>query len=121
MGDTRRFAERTNLITMQPRTDLSSTGYALADPGNEYLILQPSETAEPFSAALAAGRYAIEWYSLTSRETVPAEALTVADDGKISISSTSGTTGPGVVICAGSQAEDGRDHGGAFNTDCHPR
>jgi hypothetical protein len=97
MGDTRRFAERTNLITMQPRTDLSSTGFVLADPGNEYLILQPGETAEPFSAALAAGRYAVEWYSLTSRETVPAEALTVPDDGKISISAPSGITGARVV------------------------
>ena len=97
MGDTRRFSERTNLITMQPLADLSSTGFALASPGNEYLILQPSETADPFSAALAAGRYAVEWYSLTSREIVPAEALTVPDDGKISISAPSGITGPGVV------------------------
>ena len=29
MGDTRRFAERMNLIEMVPRDDLSSTGYAL--------------------------------------------------------------------------------------------
>jgi hypothetical protein len=97
MGDTRRFAERTNLITMQPRTDLSSTGFALVDPGNEYLILQPDETADPLSATLAAGRYAVEWYSLTSRDTVPAEALKVPVDGKISISAPSSMTGPSVV------------------------
>ena len=29
---------------MQPRGELSSTGYALASPGREYLILQPGET-----------------------------------------------------------------------------
>jgi hypothetical protein len=97
MGDTRRFAERTNLITMQPRTDLSSTGFALADPGNEYLILQPSETAGPFSVALAAGQYAVEWHSVTSRETVPAEALTAPDDGTISLIAPSDIAGPGVV------------------------
>ena len=45
MGDTRDFAERISLMTMQPRPDLSSTGFALADPGKDYLILQPSETA----------------------------------------------------------------------------
>ena len=44
MGDTRDFAERISLMTMQPRPDLSSTGFELADPGKEYLILQPSET-----------------------------------------------------------------------------
>ena len=38
-----RFAERMNLIEMEPRGDLSSTGYALANPGQEYLVLQPSD------------------------------------------------------------------------------
>ena len=33
MGDTLRFAERMNLVEMEPRGDLSSTGYALANPG----------------------------------------------------------------------------------------
>jgi hypothetical protein len=31
MGDTRRFADRIDLFETQPREDLSSTGYALAD------------------------------------------------------------------------------------------
>ena len=41
MGDTLRYAERMDLIAMLPRGDLTSTGYALANPGREYLILQP--------------------------------------------------------------------------------
>jgi hypothetical protein len=97
MEDTRGFAERINLIMMQPRNDLSSTGYALADPGNEYLILQPSETADPFTIALTPGRYSVEWHSLPSRETSPGAALTVADDANISISTPSETAGPAVV------------------------
>ncbi len=52
MGDTRDFAERISLMTMQPRPDLSSTGFELADPGKEYLILQPSETADQFTITL---------------------------------------------------------------------
>jgi hypothetical protein len=51
MGDTLRFAERMQLIEMEPRGDLSSTGYALANPGEEYLVLEPSGTAAPFAAA----------------------------------------------------------------------
>jgi hypothetical protein len=97
MGDTREFAERINLITMQPRPDLSSTGFALADPGSEYLILQPSETADPFTIAMTPGRYAVEWHSLTSRETAPGAALMVPDDTKISISAPPEIAGPSVL------------------------
>ncbi|HEX6290952.1 MAG TPA: hypothetical protein VFZ66_17335 [Herpetosiphonaceae bacterium] len=66
MGDTLRFAARMHVLAMEPRGDLSSTGYMLASPGREYLVLQPSETADPFSAELAAGAYTVEWFSVTS-------------------------------------------------------
>jgi len=59
MGDTRRFADRMNLIAMQPRGDLSSTGYALANPGQEYLVLQPGEAADPFTVYRARARSTI--------------------------------------------------------------
>jgi len=76
MGDTRRFAERMNLVAMVPSGALSSTGYALADPGTEYLVLQPEETGAPFTVTLAAGSYTGEWYGVTSRETVDAGEVT---------------------------------------------
>ena len=41
MGDTRRYAERVGLVDMEPRPDLSSTRFTLANPGTEYLTLQP--------------------------------------------------------------------------------
>ena len=41
MGDTLRFAGRMNLVEMEPRGDLSSTGYALANPTRG----EPSPTA----------------------------------------------------------------------------
>jgi hypothetical protein len=80
MGDTLRYAERMNLIDMVPRGDLSSTGYVLANPGEEYLVLQPSEMAGPFTLTLEAGAYAVEWYSVNSRETKEAGKLTVESD-----------------------------------------
>ena len=97
MGDARGFAERISLTTMQPHTDLSETRFALADPGNEYLILQPSETGGPFSITLAPGRYAVEWHSLGSRETVYGTTPTVADGNPISVSAPFEVAGPVVA------------------------
>jgi hypothetical protein len=41
MGATLAWAERLNLNDMRPRGDLASTGYCLANPGQEYLIYAP--------------------------------------------------------------------------------
>jgi hypothetical protein len=81
MGDTLRYAERMQLIEMTPRGDLTSTGYALADPGQEYLVLQPDEPAKPFTVTLLAGSYRGEWYDIGSRRTVAADPVTVESDG----------------------------------------
>jgi hypothetical protein len=69
MGDTLSYAQKINLIEMEPRTDLSSTGFALASPGQEYLVLQPADTADPFTVKLEPGTYAVEWFSVNRRET----------------------------------------------------
>ena len=69
MGDTRLYAERMGLVDMEPRGDLSSTGYALAHPGSEYLILDAGDGGATFSVTLEAGTYATEWHSLATRET----------------------------------------------------
>jgi len=61
MGHTRRFAERVNLAAMQPRDELTSTGYCLADPGREYLVYQPRK-GEAFTVELKAGVYRFEWF-----------------------------------------------------------
>jgi hypothetical protein len=45
---------------MQPRGDLSSTGYVLADPGEEYLVLQPAELADPFTVTMNPGTYTVQ-------------------------------------------------------------
>ena len=46
MGDTLRYAERMALLDMEPRAELSSTGYVLAAVGSEYLVLQPEATSD---------------------------------------------------------------------------
>jgi hypothetical protein len=97
MGDTRRFAERTKLIEMEPCGDLSSTGYALASPGSEYLVLEPSETVDPFTVTLAAGTYVVEWYSVNSRETIEAGSATVEGSTTVSFSAPFEAAGPAVL------------------------
>jgi hypothetical protein len=75
---------------------VSETRFALADPGNEYLILQPGETAA-FTVILASGQYAVEWHSLRSRQTVPGTTLIVGDAEAISLSVPSEVAAPAVV------------------------
>ena len=80
MGDTLRFAERMRLMEMEPRGELSSTGYALVNPGREYLVLQPRATAGAFTVRLAAGTYTVEWFGVGSRQTVGAGEVTAERD-----------------------------------------
>ncbi len=86
MGDTLRYAERVNLMEMAPRGELSSSGYVLANSGREYLVLQPAESGEPFTMLLEPATYAIEWYSVPTRESGAAANLTAeADAGVASV------------------------------------
>ena len=97
MGDTLRFAERMNLIEMEPRGDLSSTGYALANPGEEYLVLQPSTTADPFTVTLEAGTYAVEWFGVDTRRTMGADDVTVERDESIGFTAPLAESEPAVL------------------------
>jgi hypothetical protein len=97
MGDTLRFAERMDLVAMEPRGDLSSTGFALENPGEEYLVLQPSETAEPFTLTLEAGAYTVEWFSVNRRETTGGATVTVPSDGSTSFTAPFADAGPAIV------------------------
>ena len=80
MGDTLRYARKMNLIQMEPRGELSSTGYVLANPGKEYLVLQPSQMADPFTVTLETGTYGVEWFSVNSRARKDVGQITVRSD-----------------------------------------
>jgi hypothetical protein len=97
MGDTRRFAERMNLIAMEPRGDLSSTGYAMANPGEEYLVLQPDETAGPFTVTLDPYTYSVQWHSVGRRETKGAGKVTVEDHKSTSFTAPFAEAGPAAL------------------------
>ena len=97
MGDTLDYAERVNLIEMQPRGDLSSTGYVLANPGKEYLVLDPTEKAEPFTVTLETGTYTVQWSSVNGRETVEAPKVTVENAVPTTFSAPFEAPGPAVL------------------------
>jgi hypothetical protein len=101
MGDTVRFAERMNLSAMEPRGELSSTGYALANEGEEYLLLELGEAGDPFTATLSPGAYPVEWYSVKSRETVVADEVKVESSSAISFSAPFEVAGAAVLYLKG--------------------
>jgi hypothetical protein len=94
MGDTRRYAERIGLIDMQPRRDVASTGYALANPGLEYLVLQPD--GDRFTVDLPTGSYQVEWFDVATREPTASDVLRVESDGTVEFCSPF-PSGPAVV------------------------
>ncbi|MBN1675279.1 MAG: hypothetical protein JXR37_29835 [Kiritimatiellae bacterium] len=64
-----------DLAAMTPSTTVSSTGYALCNPGTDYLVYQPDSGA--FEVQLEAGHYSVEW--------LEPDAGSVADGGKIAV------------------------------------
>ena len=97
MGDTLHYAQKMNLIKMEPRDDLSSTGYVLASPGKEYLVLQPEDSANPFTVTLSAGTYTVEWFNINSRKTKGANTVTVKRKGNTSFKAPFTQSGPSVL------------------------
>lgn len=95
MGDTARFAERMDLLHMEPRVDLASTGYALANTGREYLVLSPG--GGNLSMRLEPGTYAVEWFGVEGRETVQADAVEVDREGEVAFGAPAEIAGPAVL------------------------
>jgi hypothetical protein len=68
MGDTVRLARQLDLDRIEPRGELSSTGFVLANEGREYVVLQAAETMDRFTVTLEPGAYDAEWFSIERRE-----------------------------------------------------
>ncbi|MFN2109745.1 MAG: DUF6298 domain-containing protein [Anaerolineae bacterium] len=71
MGDTRRYAEKMNLVAMTPRPDLCSTRYCLANPGEEYLIYLPDGGSVTVDLCDVADSFAVEWFLPQLSRTLP--------------------------------------------------
>jgi Family of unknown function (DUF6298) len=81
MGDTLRYAQHLDLVDMEPRGKIASTEYALANPGKEYLVLQPNVDAGGFTVDIRQGTYSAEWYSVDRRRAKGGGKVVVAANG----------------------------------------
>lgn len=63
MGHTRDYAGRLDLVHTSPCGDLTSTTYALANPGVEYLVYQPAASSFTVNLAASTATYTVEWFN----------------------------------------------------------
>jgi hypothetical protein len=98
MGDTARFARQLNLIEMEPRAELSSTGFVMANEGREYVVLQPISTRDPFTVTLERGTYEAEWFSVEARETLRGDPVSIDAPTALAFTPPSPATAPVVLI-----------------------
>jgi hypothetical protein len=56
-----------DLLAVVPRGDLTSTEYALANVGEEYLVHQPADSSASFTVTLVAGTYRPKWFNIETR------------------------------------------------------
>jgi predicted outer membrane repeat protein len=96
LGDTLRYAKMMKLVDTQPRGDLTSTGYALSNPGDEYLVLQPAGASQTFSVTLVPGMYSLRWFFLNNRSTKGGGVI-AADGNGTTFAAPVGTSGPAVL------------------------
>jgi hypothetical protein len=97
MGDTLRYARKVDLGNMAPRADLTSTGYALVNPGKEYLVLHAAETTDAFQVELVPGTYTVEWFSVNSHQTKEGDKIMAENNSTIDFTAPFGPTGPSVL------------------------
>jgi len=70
LGQTKLYADKLNLNRVMPYGELSSTGYCLADPGQQYLVYQPESGLFKLSLHGAVGPFSVEWFYPETGETI---------------------------------------------------
>jgi len=61
LGHVRRVSQRFDLTPMQPRDDLASTGFCLANNGHSYVVYVPDSGKVEIDLSNASGSYSVEW------------------------------------------------------------
>ncbi len=69
MGYTLNYANRMDLEKTNPRTDLASSDYCLANPGQEYLVYLPEGGKVAVDLSEKTNQYSVEWFDPTSNKT----------------------------------------------------
>ena len=61
MGYARSYAVRMDLAHDQPHKELATSGYCLANPGTEYLVLLPTGGGVSVNLSAVSGTRSVEW------------------------------------------------------------
>ncbi|MEK7571624.1 MAG: DUF6298 domain-containing protein [Patescibacteria group bacterium] len=73
MGDVIAYSKKIDLNTTVPHGELTSTAYALVNPGSEYLVYQPGSGG--FTVDVGAGSYTVEWFNPVTQATQAASTI----------------------------------------------
>jgi hypothetical protein len=76
MGDLAFYAKQVDLKNMTPRPGISTTGFALANPGNQYFVFSPNG-GSPFTLTTQAGAYNFEWFNTATHAVDATGTVTV--------------------------------------------
>lgn len=71
MGQTLDWARRIDLAAMTPRPDLASSGYCLANPGQEYLVYIPGASSVVVDVSAVDGLVTVEWFDPATGQSFP--------------------------------------------------
>jgi hypothetical protein len=82
MGYARSYALRMDLAHDRPHGDLASSGYSLALPGTEYLVLLPTGGSVNVDLSAVSGTRKVEWFNAANGQTTSGSL--VAGGGNVS-------------------------------------
>ena len=103
LGQTRRLAERLNLAAMSPQPQLASSGYCLAQTGQEYAVYLPQGGQVTVDVSAARGRLQAQWIHPVEDKSVPAQPV----EGGAKATFTAPFAGPAVLWLRAAPAQAG--------------
>jgi hypothetical protein len=77
LGYAKTMANRCDLLHMAPSASTSSTGFAMVNPGAEYLVYQPNNSS--FTVTLPSGTFSVEWMNPTNGAIISASNLSTTN------------------------------------------
>jgi hypothetical protein len=75
MTDVRSYATKIDLANMTPQHGLSTSGYCLANPGSQYLVLS---TSNSFTLTAGTGTYTFEWFNPSTHALIQTGSMNVS-------------------------------------------
>jgi len=92
------YAARMDLAATVPQGLLSSTGYALAELGQKYLLWQPGTAAFTLDLTLESGTYSVEWFDATDHQVETGGTSTVSGGAERTLTLPGTITGGAVAF-----------------------